>query len=435
MAKKKQVPKEILKKDMPTKKVYHYVDSENDIDIKCKEIFKKTSKIIHYPFRTRNGRPKYDSINKIIYEDMPEPLPRGFLKKFTTGYGFKKELNPLLFYLTDKLPQVSTITVSTRNKSQFIGNKQVVFNLKDLDIAYPQISLMFQTHRDERDSLANNILSKIFPGRFIAEIPKYNKGQLNAFISQHSLNADKLSGDDVKSISGLFSKLPSTHEFIKKRGILSTKESVDRIFIEDILERFNELYNLKTDSKNLEGKWQEFFRDNILYFNFGYIDSFEKNRIQGDVSTDIPDFIILNTYGYLDVFEIKTHLTQLLSFDTGRKNFYWSSEGSKTISQAENYIDSITKEELKISKNILEEYGHNVNAIRPTVYIIASSKENLAGKNTKKYKGVQKRKLNNDFRRLNNALKNITFVLYDELLDVFQNTLKRLKLSEQDNDS
>lgn len=35
-------------------------------------------------------------------------------------------------------------------------------------------------------------------------------------------------------------------------------------------------------------------------------------------------------------------------------------------------------------------------------------------------------KLKNDFRRLNNSLKNIEFVLYDELLQVFQNIIKRI---------
>jgi hypothetical protein len=82
-----------------TKKIYHYVDPENDIDIKSKEVFKTVNKIIHYPFRPQTRAPKYLSIRKIIYEDLYEPLPKGFLKKCTTGYGFKRELNPLLYSL------------------------------------------------------------------------------------------------------------------------------------------------------------------------------------------------------------------------------------------------------------------------------------------------------------------------------------------------
>ncbi len=143
---------------------------------------------------------------------------------------------------------------------------------------------------------------------------------------------------------------------------------------------------------------------------------------------------MLNTYGYLDVLEIKTHLTQLLSYDRGRKNFYWTSEAAKAITQAENYIDSIIKEEDTIIKNIRDEYGiNNIDAVRPTVYIIASSSSRIAGEGTdKKYTGRSIKKLWNDFRRLNNSLKNVEFVLYDEVLDVFKNTLNRLSVGDAD---
>ncbi|MDD5680375.1 MAG: DUF4263 domain-containing protein [Candidatus Omnitrophica bacterium] len=428
MSKKKGLAKEILKSNLRNKKVYYYVDSESGIKIKSREVFKTSSKTIQFPFWPNDGKPKYPSIRKVICEGLPEPLPRGFYKSYTKGYGFTREFNPIIYYLNNSFPQITTVIVSKSAKSRFVDNRKVIFNLKDFENAIPQVAFMLGNHREQKDCLANDILSKMFPGKFTAKATKYQKGQLNAFISQHSLKPDELSSEDVRSISSLFASLPSTHEFIKKKGILSTKESVDRIFIEDILQRFNDLYSQKTESQTLENKWQEFFKDNILYFNFGYVDFFEKSRIQGDISTEIPDFTILNIYGYLDVFEIKTHLTKLLSFDSQRKNFYWTSEASRAISQAENYIDAITKEELKICKNILDEYSYNINAVRPKVYIIASSRDKLAGSKTLKYQGKLKRKLNNDFRRLNNSLKNITFILYDELLEVFQNTLKRLQL-------
>lgn len=89
------------------------------------------------------------------------------------------------------------------------------------------------------------------------------------------------------------------------------------------------------------------------------------------------------------------------------------------------------KEENTILKNIRDEYHiHHVDAVRPIVYIIGGSKHWIAGSHTEEtYKGGTQKKLWNDFRRLNNSLKNIDFVLYDELLAVFENTLKRLKES------
>ena len=199
-----------------------------------------------------------------------------------------------------------------------------------------------------------------------------------------------------------------------------------------IRDRYNKLLSLKSDRKNkddkgLEDRWQDFFSDNILFFDFGYVERFEKERISGDKTLNIPDFILLNTFGYLDVFEIKTHLTQLLSYDKGRKNFFWASEAAKAISQAENYIDSLVSQEDTVIKNIRDEYDiHNVDAIRPQVYVIAGTREAIAGEKTGEYKGKVKKKLWNDFRRLNHSLKNIEFVLYDELLEVFENMLNRL---------
>jgi hypothetical protein len=283
-------------------------------------------------------------------------------------------------------------------------------------------------HKSEKNTITQNILSDILPDYFNKKEIEYEKGELKNFISLHSLKASKLSTSDFEGLSDLLSDLPPDHEFIKTQKLLITKKSIDKIYIEEIIQKYNNLLSQKTETKTLERRWQSFFKENILYFNFGYVQKFEKERIKGDKAINIPDFILLNTYGYLDVFEIKTHLTQLLAYDSGRSNFYWTSAACKAISQAENYIDSIIKEEDTIIKNIRDEYDiHHVDAVRPIVYIIASSKDKIAGENTKKrYTGKVIKKLKNDFRRLSNSLKNVNFILYDELLDVFNNTLNRL---------
>jgi len=135
-------------------------------------------------------------------------------------------------------------------------------------------------------------------------------------------------------------------------------------------------------------------------------------------------------FGYLDVFEIKTHLTQLLSYDRGRNNFHWHSEASKAIAQAENYYDSLVREEDTVIKNIRDEYGIAVDAVRPNLFVIASSAERIAGPGTPNLQGKQKKKLWNDFRRLNASLRNVRFILYDELLDLLRNLIERLASEE-----
>lgn len=434
MAEKKEA-REILRKKLRTKLVYHYVDEENDIDVKSREVSTKGTKVIHYPFNPKNGNPRYSSIKKITYEGLPEPLPPGFLKKARTGYGFTRDLSPLLYALSDALPRVRHIVVTESRKTQVKSPIEVILNIKDLDSARPEIHTLNSKQKGERSVLTNNLLAHMLPQKFKPKHAEYQKGQLSTFLTRYDVKPGHLSDTDIRGMSRLLTALPIDHSYVKMKGILASKESFDRIYIEDIIQRFDDLLLRKTETKRLEDKWQEFLSDNILYFNFGYVERFEKEKIQGDKTLNIPDFILLNTFGYLDVFEIKTHLTQLLRFDEGRKNFYWASEASRAIAQTENYIDSIIKQEDTILKNIRDEYAiHNVDAVRPVVYIIASSKPHIAGAKTSSYKGKMAKKMRNDFRRLNNSLKNITFVLYDELLEVFRNTLSRLKASATDDE-
>lgn len=335
----------------------------------------------------------------------------------------------MLYEIQKQYPNVDAIVVSTAKDSEFKKGKTVTFNLDDLKTARPQIGALLDKQKGEVKSVAQNLLSKFFGPTFKSDKKEIKKGELSLFLSQNKIKASSLSQADIENVAQILSDLPSTHAFVKTRKILATKESIDRVYFEDIITQFEKLLAATVDSNKLEDKWQTFFKGNILYFNFGYVERFEKERIQGDKKINVPDFILQNTHRYLDIFEIKTHLTQLLSFDIGRKNFYWTPEASKALSQAENYIDSIIKEEDTIIKNIRDEYDiHNIDAVRPSVYVIASSKKYIAGKTTEsKYKGKQKKKLWNDYRRLNHSMKNIHFILFDELLDVFRNTLKRIE--------
>lgn len=421
-------PREILENDLKTKEVYSFIDQLRRIHIRSREVYKNINKVVHFPFNRYDGQQKYNNIRKIVYENMPKNLPAGILKSFRTGYGFSRDLSTLIYAIQDKFPEVTQLKVMPEGETGKISDTEFLFSYKDLEKYRPQINALLKKHKSEKNTITQNILADILPDHFDKKEIEYEKGELKNFISLHSLTASKLSIDDFEGLSDLLSDLPANHEFIKTQKILVTKRSIDKIYIEEMVKKYNILLSQRTDTQTLEDRWQSFFKENILYFNFGYVQKFEKEIIKGDKSINIPDFILLNTYGYLDVFEIKTHLTQLLSYDTGRKNFYWSSAACKAISQAENYIDSITKEEDTIIKNIRDEYNiHHVDAVRPVVYIIASSKDRVAGENTiARYVGKINKKLKNDFRRLSNSLKNVNFILYDELLEVFKNTLDRL---------
>ena len=431
----KATPKEIVDSNLKTKVVYKYVDEDKAINVKSRELFKNIRREIHYPFNPNNGRPKYTSISSIVYDGLPSQLPAGFLKAPKTGYGFTRDIAQILYAIQRTLPAVRTIVVRPGSTTTVLSKSKLLLSLEDVKAARPLLVTVQSRHREELNAAANNILADLVPSKFKSTKVQNKPGQLSEFIRLRSMKPSQLSADDVASAASLIASIPSSHPIAAAKSAIQAKISFDRLLVTDLLKQYEALLELRSDTPALESRWQQFFSENLLYFNFGYVHKFTKELIQGDKTLNIPDFIMLSSFGYLDVFEIKTHLTQLLSYDAGRGNFYWTSEAAKALTQAENYVDSLAKEENTVIKNIRDEYGVAVDAVRPAAYIIASSRLSIAGAQTAtKYKGRVGKKLWNDFRRLNTSSHNVRFVLYDELLTTFKTMLKRLGADEQVSD-
>lgn len=423
----KKSPREFVKFSSSTKETYHYSNPDEGVDIKSKEIFKNQDIEIHYPFNSKNGKPKYDKIESISFIGFKRKIPAGFLKAFTRGYGFTRDLSPLVYEIQKVFPKVSKIKIVKVGKSVFSNTPEITLSESDLSNARPKIKALNSKHKDEKEKLARDILSRIFPNKIANRTSNYPKGELFRIIETYDVTANKISDEDKRAIQSLFLSISESGENLSEGDVVEAKTNIDKALTEKLVEDFEKIFSRKMETERLEDTWQDFFTDNILFLNFGYVNRFEKERILGDKAINIPDFLMLNSFSYIDIFEIKTHLTPLLTFDNGRKNFYWTSEASRAIAQAENYIDSLIKQEDTIIKNIRDEYGGIVvNAVRPSVYIIASSLESLVGKKTSSYRGKHRAKLENDYRRLNNSLKNIKFILYDELLENFKHFIKRL---------
>lgn len=412
--------------DLKTKTIYSFINEELGVKVKSREVFKKRNRIVHFPFNNRNGKPKYGDPLKITFEGL-STIPAGFLKTTKTGLGFTRELLPLFDRLRKAFPALNHVVVNPENSASEITATKAVFNVKDIKDLRSLIMGIQAKQKAELEISTNNRLAEQFPKKFKQQKAGYSPGQLKEFFTRLNVKPNLLSDSDISTLVRMVGQIP-----IEKYGnhseVIATKASLDLLFVEQLVKQYKSLLKNKTQTGNLESKWQKFFSENLLYFNFGYVEKFEKNLIFGDSAINIPDFILLNSLNYLEVFEIKTHLTPLLGFDKGRKNFYWSADAAKAISQAENYLYSLQTHSETIIHNIAKQYGiFSVEIIRPTVYIVASTKSTLAGINTNKsYKGAQLLKLQNDFRRLNNSLKDIKFILYDELLLIFETTMKNL---------
>src|ERR1051326_4113536 len=248
--------REVVKQQSSSKEVYHYVNPDRDYDVKCREVYTSRSRQIHYPFRKNTGAPKYRQIRTIIYDGFSSGLPAGCLKNANTGFGFTRELNPILFALEEKFPKLVLLRVSAIAATGISSKAEICLSNKDLQIARPKIASLLRAQKEEMVTTAKNALADLFPRNFQAVRASYHRGQLARFVESHALKTALLSEEDILSVSSLLSLLPPNHPLVTQRKLLSTKQSFDRIFIEDLTTQFETLFARTADTRQLEDAWQ-----------------------------------------------------------------------------------------------------------------------------------------------------------------------------------
>jgi hypothetical protein len=188
-------------------------------------------------------------------------------------------------------------------------------------------------------------------------------------------------------------------------------------YLREVLKKYTEYQ--KEFEKNLsnasfsENSWQEFLRDKVLRYMSNYVTSIEKQNASIEVS--YPDFVMVDVYGFVDVFEIKKHTTPLLSYDSDHENYYWKPDVSMAVAQIEKYIDEIVKNSDAYIRAVKKKKGVDIQVVRPRGYIIAGASSQFKNK-------IER----DDFRKLGMSLKNINFILYDELLENLKNLRSKI---------
>src|SRR3989338_2176100 len=400
-------PEETLHKSLATKDVYFYTDGENGFELLSREIFKKKKIVLHYPYNRKTGENKYKFIQCIEYHKMPETLPRGFLKTWENGYGFTRELSPLIYFLEEKCPIISNIIVSSKLASEFFPNRnKIVFNASDLDKAYNRISPLLKRHRQEINILASDILHSIFPKKFEIEDKKYVTGSLGNYIEENRLTNEKLSDYDIDKITQLIQTLPNSN--VSHEKVIATKEAIDKVFIETILENFNALIEQKTETETLEKKWQAFFKENGWIFSqlFSYPMVIFKNQAYvGGKSFEnkggkYADFIYKSEFSKnLAIIEIKTHKSKLLEGRPYRgKDVFSISRGlSGAINQVLDRRHTLQKDFYSVMN------GEDIESFNSKCIVVAGN-----------VSGLKKPQLKS-FELFRNSNKDVEIVGFDEL--------------------
>lgn len=245
----------------------------------------------------------------------------------------------------------------------------------------------------------------------------YLGGQLHSLLRKEKL-FEGLSEEDINEIgdfipkffqSDLSKKIKKQKEYKLQLAKLNKTET-EKIYLDQVITEFEELL---THKKLAEQKWQVFLREKVFPFLSNYTFFIEKQRLS--IKGSEPDFIAIDVYEFIDIYEIKTHSEQILSYDNSHKNYYWKPYLAQAISQVESYIDQVNDNPSSFEKYINENYGKKIKVIRPRGYIIAGQSSEFTSDAHFK-----------DFRRLSRSLKNIDFILYDELLESLKNLRKKL---------
>jgi len=371
--------------------------------------------------KTRNG---YYRINKrdTQFKFCERVTLKGFdrspLGLYSQGHGLTASGNWLLEGLVSRFLKKIDLTLVAAGKSvatDGVKKARVTIAINDLADLNRQTRLIRQNRNNETRSTVQRFLAKHFQG-FSApsKTPTYAAGTLAAILSEESI-IDQLGTDDKeklgKFIPEYLEKVPGTLRAHTKLSVVFKSLEVSRLVI---LEKVIDEFRRKLVSHPAaEATWQTFLSDYILLLRNNYGEVLTKESVS--LAGKFPDFMLIDPYSYLDIYEIKTPATELLKFDSSRNNYYWAPELSKAISQVENYLYQIQRNSSQLAEDIRKNKGIDINIVRPRGYIIAGSRSQLVGE-----------KMKDDLRILNDSLKNVDVILYDELLSNFEGFVKKL---------
>ncbi len=414
--KKKQsiVKKEVFKE---TQKLIIHVERKKNTEIYYREHKENKDEglVKIYEIQIGKGNIVYylngNKVDTLLFEGFKE-LPT-IISEY--GYGFRNNaINNFFRYKieTNGLPCI----ISNESCSSDEGD-MLVFNINDLEDLDKSIN---------QEQYSCNQIKNIIIGNFISDkLPSlnfdYHKTNSNKQLILRNLNdrlINQLNADEVEEFGRFYVKATEkyTRKDLKERMVLDLQEKARLLTLRAVIKEYEDL--LKANPA--ESKWQAFFDKYITLFDNRYVKKIDIKNIAVGI-TKFPDLVLVDIYGYIDFYELKKSGVKLLAYDNSHKTYYWSPEISKTIAQVSVYLQKAKDNSLSYIKAVKEETetedqdGLEVDIVRPKAIIVAGSSKEL-----------NKEKKREHFKNLRESLKDIEFVLYDELLERLNNLLNSI---------
>ncbi len=393
---------EYKKKDLANKEVFYFEDEKENFNVISREVYKKKPLEIHFPF-DKLGRQKYKYIQSVEFHDISPKNINGVYKVATFGWGFTKNISPIIYRL-EVFPRIKKVIISSKLSSKIEPN-QITFNTKDLEEIFNWIKPLKEGHSQELKKTANNALSSIFPTKIKQNSEKYTKGSLGAFIKNKGVSKGLLSEEDTASLIEIIPDYISQENLFYK-----TEEKINFIKLNAVKKDFENLLSQKNDTKGLEERCQKFFEENKWIFSnvlstpvaFFKGKAYVGGKTFENSAGREADFLYRNNLTHnIVIIEIKTPKKKLIDTTIPYRKpdiFSIGKEVSGGLVQILDQKDNLQKEFYKLSSGKFISFN-------PKCMLIIGLLRDLKGNQLK------------SFELFRNNLKDVEIITFDELFE------------------
>lgn len=404
-----------LVKTLKTKKVYNVFFEKKDTNFVCQEVF-SNGKTKRYPFYIQDGKPvqKYKSIKCLTTTERTRPSS-GFSITASRGFGFTnpKGVQNLFYYFQEQYPKVNEI-VFLKSGTTEIKGKKLYLTLNDFARLEKLTGVFVEAKKAESKALYQDCFSKVLPTNFSPpDKDKYVPGSLSSYLNKQ--RDIELSKDDIQDLKQLFVSARLTTE-----TIVSTRNELDIIYYEDVIEEFKKLLKQKTDTKKLEEKWHQFFKRHTWIFSqiFSFPATLLKDKlnvgghnIEGDTDK-IVDYLYKNKItNNIAFIEIKTHLAGLVNATPYRKPDIFSIH-----SDLSGGIVQVLDQKTKLLRNFHSVIGSSAESLNSICVVIAGQTSYF-----------NKKGQSESFELFRWSNKDVVVIPFDELLNKIEYLLAIFK--------
>lgn len=386
-----------LKKD---KTDIFVIDTVSNSKNKVYHIDGVKSTIIFFPGKDKGGNSKF-FLKEITLEGFKE-LPEEF-----TQLGYVK--GGVLYYLNKKLSgkSIKKVVISKPRPNSY-SSTEVVINYSDFERLKKRLTRITYESKKDKSKYVDEFFYDTFPNKFNVQ-PESSRTRYTKVIN--NLDDSIIQHFDNQSII-LFENFYGQLVESKFKGgtgkvhfVTRTKIKIDKLAVDNVIAEFEKLLNELTSEAN----WGKFLLKNLFLIDSKYVKAIPQLNVVL-AGARLVDFGLVDYQGHLDIFEIKKPSCDLLASLQDRGNYYFHTETTKAIAQAEKYLYQAEGKRDTLEKDILLEKDTVVKVIKPRAIL-------LLGKTTQ----LDSEKKQIDFRIMRNSLKNIEIVLFDELLDRIKN--------------